>query len=89
MKGAYNMTIMMIKTNEKEADRIIENKVRFMFRSESDNIREGDIITFRCIKAGKEILHKIGNKRYVVTGVMDHTTAPILAGYKFVAFRDM
>ena len=81
------MTIKTIKTNDIEANRIIENKTRFIFRSDRDFFKEGDIIEFRVIKDGKEVIHKINSKRYVVTAVMDCMTAPIEKGFLFIAFR--
>ena len=83
------MTIRTIKTNEAEANRIIENKVRFLFRSDKECFRENDIITFRVIKNLHDVLHKIDSKRYVVTAVMDCMTAPVVKGYQFIAFREI
>ena len=83
------MTIRTIKTTEEEANKILENKVRFIFRSDKDCFRETDIIQFRVIKNLHDVLHKIDSKKYVVTAVMDCMTAPIVEGYQFIAFREV
>ena len=83
------MTIRTIKTTEAEANRIIENKVRFVIRNERDCFKENDIIQFRVIKNLHDVLHKIDSKKYVVTAVMDHMDAPIVNGYQFIAFREI
>lgn len=83
------MTVRTIKTTEEEANRILENKVRFIFRSDKDCFREADIIQFRVIKNLHDVLHKIDSKKYVVTAVMDCMTAPVVKGYQFIAFREI
>lgn len=83
------MTMRTIKTTESEANRIIENKVRFVIRNERDCFKENDIIQFRVIKNLHDVLHKIDSKKYVVTAVMNHRDAPIVEGYQFIAFREV
>lgn len=83
------MTMRTIKTTEAEANRIIENKVRFVIRNEKDCFKENDIIQFRVIKNLHDVLHKIDSKKYVVTAVMNHRDAPIIEGYQFIAFREV
>lgn len=83
------MTMRTIKTTEAEANRIIENKVRFVIRNEKDCFKENDIIQFRVIKNLHDVLHKIDSKKYVVTAVMDCMTAPVVKGYQFIAFREI
>ena len=83
------MTIRTIKTTEEEANKIIENKVRFVIRSNKDFFKENDIIKFRVIKNLHDVLHKIDSKKYVVTTVMDHMDAPIVEGYQFISFREV
>ena len=83
------MTMRTIKTTEGEANRIIENKVRFVIRNEKDCFKENDIIQFRVIKNLHDVLHKIDSKKYVVTAVMNHRDAPIVEGYQFIAFREV
>ena len=83
------MTMRTIKTTEAEANRIIENKVRFVIRNERDCFKENDIIQFRVIKNLHDVLHKIDSKKYVVTAVMNHRDAPIIEGYQFIAFREV
>lgn len=83
------MTIRTIKTTEEEANKIIENKVRFVIRSDKDFFKENDIIKFRVIKNLHDVLHKIDSKKYVVTVVMDHLDAPIVKGYKFIGFMEV
>lgn len=83
------MTMRTIKTTEAEANRIVENKVRFVIRNERDCFKENDIIQFRVIKNLHDVLHKIDSKKYVVTAVMNHRDAPIVEGYQFIAFREV
>lgn len=83
------MTIRTIKTTEAEANKIVENKVRFVIRGEKDCFKENDIIQFRVIKNLHDVLHKIDSKKYVVTAVMDHMDAPIVEGYQFISFREV
>ena len=83
------MTMRTIKTTEGEANRIIENKVRFVIRNEKDCFKENDIIQFRVIKNLHDVLHKIDSKKYVVTAVMNHRDAPIVEGYQFIGFREV
>lgn len=83
------MTMRTIKTTEAEANRILENKVRFVIRNEKDCFKENDIIQFRVIKNLHDVLHKIDSKKYVVTAVMNHRDAPIVEGYQFIAFREV
>ena len=83
------MTIRTIKTTEEEANKIIQNKVRFVIRSNKDFFKENDIIKFRVIKNLHDVLHKIDSKKYVVTAVMNHMDAPIVKGYQFISFREV
>ena len=83
------MTMRTIKTTEAEANRILENKVRFVIRNEKDCFKENDIIQFRVIKNLHDVLHKIDSRKYVVTAVMNHRDAPIVEGYQFIAFREV
>ena len=83
------MTMRTIKTTEAEANRIIENKVRFVIRNERDCFKENDIIQFRVIKNLHDVLHKIDSRKYVVTAVMNHRDAPIVEGYQFIGFREV
>ena len=83
------MTMRTIKTTESEANRIIENKVRFVIRNEKDCFKENDIFQFRVIKNLHDVLHKIDSRKYVVTAVMNHRDAPIVEGYQFIAFREV
>ena len=83
------MTIRKIKTTEEEANKIVENKIRFVIRSDKDFFKENDIIKFRVIKNLHDVLHRIDSKKYVVTAVMDHMEAPIVEGYQFISFREV
>lgn len=83
------MTMRTIKTTEAEANRIIENKVRFVIRSDRDCFKENDVIQFRVIKNLHDVLHKIDSKKYIVTTVMDYRDAPIVEGYQFISFREV
>ena len=83
------MTIRTIKTTEAEANKILENKLRFIIRGDKDFFKENDIIKFRVIKNLHDVLHKIDSKKYIVTAVMDHMDAPIVKGYQFISFREI
>ena len=83
------MTIRTIKTTEAEANKILDNKLRFIIRGDKDFFKENDIIKFRVIKNLHDVLHKIDSKKYVVTTVMDHMDAPIGKGYQFISFREI
>ena len=83
------MTVRTIKTTEKEADMIVGNKIRFIFRNDRDFFKENDIIKFRVIKNLHDMLHKIDSKRYVVTAVTDCMNAPVIKGYQLIAFREI
>ena len=83
------MTIRTIKVTDSEAHKIIENKLRFIFRSDRDFYKENDIIKFRVIKNLHDVLHKIDEKTYVVTKVMDYKDAPVVKGYQIIAFREV
>lgn len=83
------MTIRTIKTTEAEANKILEDKLRFIIRGDRDFFKENDIIKFRVIKNLHDVLHKIDSKKYVVTAVMDHRDAPIVEGFQFISFREI
>ena len=83
------MTMRTIKTTEEEANKILENKIRFIFRSEKYCFKEGDLIAFRVVKNLNPVLHKIDKHGYIVTAVLGHTDAPVLKGYQFIAFREV
>ena len=53
------MTIRTIKTTEAEANKILEDKLRFIIRGDRDFFKENDIIKFRVIKNLHDVLHKI------------------------------
>ena len=81
------MTTWTIKTNENEANKILENTVTFIFRSDKDYFKVGDTIQFRVIKNNREVLHKINSRTYTVTTVLDYMKAPIERGYTLIGFR--
>ena len=83
------MTIRTIKTTEAEANKILEDKLRFIIRGDREFFKENDIIKFRVIKNLHDVLHKIDSKKYVVTAVMDHRDVPIVEGYQFISFREI
>lgn len=83
------MTQYTIKTNEKEADRILSGDQPFVIRSRKEYFFKGDKITFLMVKNGKPVFHKVGTKVYEVTVVLDHETAPIERGYRLVAFKEI
>ena len=83
------MIIRTIKTTEDEANRILENRLRFIIRGDKDFFKENDIIKFRVIKNLHDVLHQIVSKKYIVTVVMDHMDAPIVEGYQFIGFKEV
>lgn len=83
------MTIRTIKTNEAEANKIVEGRLRFIIRDDRDFFKENDIIKFRVIKNLHDVLHKIDSKNYIVTAVMNHMDAPIVEGYQLIGFREV
>ena len=83
------MTVRTIKITEDEAKRIVDNKIRFIFRGNRACFKENDIIKFRVIKDLHDVLHAIDSRKYIVTAVMDHLDAPVLEGYQFIAFREI
>lgn len=83
------MTVRTIKTHSAEADRICDNKIRFIFRNAREHIKEGDVIQFLCIKDKRPVLHKINNRSFVVTEVNDCMTAPVAKGFQVIGFRRM
>ena len=83
------MVVRTIKTNVNEADSLLNNKISFIFRSDKDCIKEGDIIQFLCMRDRRSVLHRINNKSFVVTRVMDSMTAPLLKGYQVIGIRQM
>ena len=83
------MTVRTVKTAKAEADLIMGNKLRHIFRSSRDHIRAGDIIQFLTYKNGKPVTHDINGKRYVVTIVQDSGLAPVGAGWQAVGFRQL
>ena len=83
------MVVRTIKTNTIEADNIMDNKISFIFRSDKECIKEGDVIQFLCVKDKRSTMHRINNKSFVVTVVLDSMTAPLVAGYQMVGFRKL
>ena len=83
------MTIRTIMTHDAEANEILENKIRFMFRGDKEHFKVNDVIHFRVMKGGKEILHKINSKAYVITAIVDHANAPIEDGFLLIGFREL
>lgn len=81
------MTIRTIKTNMVEATKIFEDKVRYIFRTDKEAIKEGDVIQFLCVKDKRPSLHQINNKSFVVTDVRDCMNAPIDKGVQIIGFR--
>ena len=82
------MTIRTINTNMEEAEKILKDKVRFVFRSNREFIQEGDVIQFLVIKDKRPItMHKLNSLSFVVTDVRDDLTAPIEKGLQIIGFR--
>ena len=83
------MTQYTIKTGEKEADRIYRGDQTFVIRPDSEWYFTGNKITFLMIKNGKPAFHKIETKTYRVTTVLNSNEAPILDGWRFIAFKEI
>lgn len=81
------MVVRTIKTNEKEANHIADNKLRYIIRSADERFRVGEVFNFLCYKNGKPVPHR-GNKfGYVITIIQDYHLAPIEKGYQIIGFR--
>ena len=83
------MVVRTIKTNVQEADNIMDNKLSFIFRSDKERYMPGDVIQFLCMKDRCSTLHRINNKSFVVTTVLDSMTAPIISGFQLIGIRKM
>ncbi len=82
------MAIRTIKTSMEEAARILDDKVRFVFRSDRDFIKEGDVIQFLVIKDKRPVtMHRLNSKSFVVTDVRDRMNAPLEKGVQIIGFR--
>lgn len=86
-KGEEEMTWLIVKTNEKEANEILNGNKRFFIRSDRDVINKGDNITFQLMRNGKSVYHPVGKKLYEVTGTYDYLTAPVQKGWQLICFR--
>lgn len=82
------MITRVIKTNEAEAEKILSNKVRFIFRNINEPYKVGDIVQFLVYKDKRPVLSRINSKKYVVTAVLDNGDAPINEGFLLVGFRE-
>lgn len=83
------MTVRTIKTTKGEAEEILANRLRHIYRSDKQVFRNGDVIEFLVIHNHKPVAHKIDDKAYVVTSVEDCMTAPVLKGWQLIGFRSM
>lgn len=83
------MTIRVIKTNEIEAEKILTNKVRFVFRNEKDSFKAGDIIEFLVVKNKRPVTSRLDSKKYVVTAVLGKYDAPVMDGFQLIGFREL
>lgn len=83
------MIVRTVKTARTEADLIMGDKVRHVFRSSKEHIRAGDIIQFLVYRDGKPVTHSINGRAYVVTAVHDGGMAPVQRGWQVVAFRQL
>ena len=81
------MTVRTIKTNEAEANRIADNKLHFVIRSNKDYFNDGDLIEFQVYRNKRPVTHRIDKMTYVVTAVMSNNDAPINDGYQLIDFR--
>lgn len=77
-----------IKTNPREAQEILMHR-RFIFRSDKEFFKVGDVLQFMVIRNEKPALHSISNKYYLITSVDDCMTAPVQRGFKLLGIREM
>lgn len=81
------MTVRTLRSNKEESDAIVEDKLRFVIRSDKEFFKANDVIHFQCYE-GKRPVHHANNKvGYVVTMIRDHMSAPIEKGYQIIGFR--
>lgn len=83
------MIVRTIKTTVGEAEEIITDRLRHIYRSDKELFRKGDVIEFLVIKDRKRIPHKIDNASYVITSVENSLTAPVLKRYQIIGFREL
>lgn len=81
------MTTRTIKTNEEEAQRIMDNKLSFIIRSDKDIFHENDIIEFMVMKDKKPVTRSITGKAFIVTTVMDWLQGNVVKGHQIIGFR--
>lgn len=81
------MTIITVKTNAVETKRILNNEQRFLLRAGNYNI--GDVIQIAQVVGGKYVPSPITDKKYVVTVVLNHASAPIERGVELIGFREL
>lgn len=81
------MTIRTIPTTAHEADLILEGKRGFIIRGDKDFYKPCDLIQFRVTASQRTVYHKIEKASFVVTEVLDSSTAPIERGYQLIGVR--
>ena len=81
------MTIKTIMTTLDEAEMIATGKKRHIFRS--DYVKVGDLLQFVAMRNKKPVIHDVSNKMYIVTSVEDDVTAPVIKGFKIIAYREL
>lgn len=81
------MTVRTIRASVEESDRILEGKVRYIFRGANEFFRVGDVIEFAAYKDTKRVLHKNNEKKYIVTTVSNYLQAPVIKGFQVIGFR--
>ena len=82
------MTMRTYATTEEEAKDIIDGDKRFIFRTQKQFVKKGDVIGFRVVKSGKPVRNSIDARRYIVTSVSDAHHAPIDPGIILIGFRE-
>ena len=82
------MVEYMIKTNEAEAQAILNGDIRHIIRN-VPAIKRGDIIKFQMVKKMKSVYHPISKHTYIVTRVDDYLTAPIAEYNKLISFKEI
>ena len=83
------MVVRTIKITSAEADKLLNNVISCVFRTDKEYIRAGDIVQFLVIKDTKPVLHQINSRSYVVTCVNDSANAPIDRGFQLISVRSV
>ena len=82
------MTERIVKTNDKEANQILNGEKTYFIRSDKDLYQIGYIIRFQNMRLAKPVYHQIQRIKYEVTQVDNWQTAPLKKGYQLISVRE-